>query len=230
MKQNTEKLICLIAFVGAGLLTACGYNITSLNPKSVTRVTGSGKVVTESRDVSGFNGVVVNGAGKLTIDRTGTESLSVTADDNLLPYIVTEVRGGKLYLEFKPNVVPDNVTDLSFNLTVKDLAEIALNGAAAIDAKNMQADHLTVNLSGAGAVKMAGKIGQQNVMLNGTGGYNAEDLECQRATITNNGAGVAIIRVSDELSAAINGAGYIEYIGNPKVTSKIAGIGAVRQR
>ena len=230
MKQNTKKLICLIAFVGAGWLTACSYNIPSLNPKSMTRVTGSGKVITEARTVGGFNSVVVNGAGKLLIDRTGTESLSITTDNNLLPYIVTEVRGGKLYLEFKPNVVPDNVTDLTFNLTVKDLVGITLNGAAAIDARNMQADYLTVNLSGAGAVKMVGKIGQQNVTLNGTGGYNAEDMECQRAMVTNNGAGVAIIRVSNELNAAINGAGYIEYIGNPKVTSRIVGIGAVRQR
>ncbi|WP_455389528.1 GIN domain-containing protein, partial [Petrachloros mirabilis] len=68
------------------------------------------------------------------------------------------------------------------------------------------------------------------VTLEGAGAYNSESLECNRATVTNNGAGAAIVRVSDELNATINGMGFIEYIGNPKVTRSVHGIGLVSQR
>jgi hypothetical protein len=230
MKSNILKLAVAIVLTGAVLLTACEFNIAAFNPAGITRVTGSGHVVAESRSVSGFSGLVVNGAGKVSIDRTGAESLSVTADDNLLQYIVTEVRGGKLVIEFKHNVVTGRVTALSFSLTVQDLNSIELNGAAAVDAKNMVSDRLVVNVSGAGGIKLAGQVNQQDVLLNGTGAYDAENVEGKRATVTNNGAGFAVVRVSDELDATINGVGYIEYIGSPKVTKTVNGLGAIRRR
>lgn len=227
MKSNGFKLI-VIGLMTIALLTACGFNIT--NPGTLTRVTGSGKVATESRNVSGFSSLVVNGAGKVSIDRTGTESLAVTTDDNLLQYIVTEVRGGKLYIEFKPNVVPEKMTDLSFKVTVKDLNAIELNGAVAVEGKNLEASQLSVSVNGAGATKLAGKVDQLNVSLSGTGAHNSENVECKRASVTNNGAGAAIVRVSEQLNATINGIGYIEYIGNPQVTKSVNGVGTVRQR
>jgi hypothetical protein len=214
--------------MGIVLLTACGFNIT--DPGAVTRVTGSGTVATESRNVSGFNGLVVNGTGKVSVEWTGTEALSISADGNLLPYIVTEVRGSTLVIEYKRNVVFDRVSDLTFKLAVKNLNSIEVNGAAAIEGKNIDAERLSVNMSGAGALKMQGKIVQQDVTLNGTGAYNAENVEGKRATVTNSGAGAAVVRVSDQLNATINGIGMIEYIGNPQVTKNVSGIGVVRQR
>lgn len=227
MKTRMLQLIALGLIIVA-LLTACGFNIT--NPGAATRVTGSGKVVTESRNVSGFTGLTVNGAGKVSIDRTGAESLAITTDDNLLQYIDTQVRGGTLVIDFKPNIVPDRVTDLTFNVTVKDLKSIEVNGAAAVDAKNLQGDQLSVSVNGAGATKLTGKTDQLTVSLNGAGAHNSENMEAKRATVTNNGAGAAIVRVSDSLNATISGIGFIEYIGSPQVTKHISGIGAVRQR
>ncbi|MBI5029808.1 MAG: DUF2807 domain-containing protein [Chloroflexi bacterium] len=226
--MKTIKFTFIVGWIALIGLTACGFNISNLG--AVTRVTGSGKVATESRNVSGFNGLIVNGAGKVSIDRTGSESLAITTDDNLLQYIVTEVRGGKLVIEFKPNIVTDRVADLSFTLTVKDLNSIEINGAAVVDGKNLQADQLSVTVSGAGATKLAGKADQLTVTLNGAGAHNSENLESKRATVTNNGAGAATVRVSDSLNANIAGIGMIEYIGNPQVTKNVAGIGVVRQR
>lgn len=227
MKLNGFRFIA-IGLISILVLTACGFNIT--DPSAVTRVTGSGKVVTESRNVSGFNALTVNGAGKVTIEWTGTEGLSISTDDNLLPYIVTEVRGSTLVIETKRNVVFDRVTDLTFKLTVKSLNSIEVNGAAAVEGKSVDADRLVTTVSGAAVVRMQGKIAQQEITLNGTGAYNAENVEGKRATVTNNGAGAAVVRVSDQLNASISGIGMIEYIGNPQVTKNIAGIGIVRQR
>ena len=66
-------------------------------------IKGSGKVITEPRTVSGFNAVLLKGAGALTIEENGTESLTISADDNLLPYVTAEVSGGRLTLSTKDN-------------------------------------------------------------------------------------------------------------------------------
>lgn len=229
MKTNISKL-ALIGLLSMFLLTGCGFNITSLDPESMARITGSGQVVTESRPVSEFDGLAVNGAGRVFVDQTGTESLAITADDNVLPYIETQVREGKLWIRFQPNVAVRNLKDLTFRLTVKNLNSIDLDGAVALEGKHIAASQMAVTTSGAAAVQLEGKVDQLAVTLSGAGAYNSRNLECKRATVTNNGAGAAIVRVSDELNATINGMGAIQYIGNPKVTRGIHGIGVVSQR
>jgi len=224
MKAKMFKLGTL-GLLAVALLAACGLNLGEL-----TRVTGSGKVVNEIRNVSGFDGVIIEGAGQINIDRTGTESLSITTDDNLLQYIDTQVREGKLVIGFKPKLMVGGFSDLSFNLTVKDLNSLQVTGAARIDAKNLQGDQMTVSIDGAGAIELAGKVDQLTVSLTGAGTFNSENMQAQRATVTNEGAGTAIVQVSDSLNATISGIGAIEYIGNPQVTKNISGPGVVRQR
>ena len=216
-----------LGLLAVALLTACGFNLPNLDAKIVT---GSGKVVTETRNVSGFDGLIIVGTGKVNIDRTGTESLSITTDDNLLQYIDTQVREGKLVIEFKPKILPLRVSDLSFNLTVKDLNSLQVTGAASIDAQNLQSDQMTVNLDGVGATNLAGKVDQLTVSLTGAGTFNSQNMQAKRATVTNLGTNAAVVRVSDSLMATVNGIGAIEYIGSPKVTKFIVGPGAVRQR
>lgn len=229
MKSNLFKL-AIIALLGAFILTGCGPNWVSFYPGSAMRITGSGRVVTESRTVSEFDGVVVNGAGRILIDQTGTESLEVTADDNVLPYIITEVRDGKLAIGFQPNTLPDHLKDLTFRLTVKKLNSLDLNGAAVVEGSDLDTDTLTVNVSGAAAVRLLGRADRLDVNLTGAGAFNAEHMQSKSATVTNSGAGAAIVNVSDELNATINGIGAITYIGNPKVTRGVHGLGVVSRR
>jgi Putative auto-transporter adhesin, head GIN domain len=58
-------------------------------------ISGSGRVMSETRDVSGFSNVSFEGSGRLVIEEGGAESLTVTGDDNLLKYIETEVEGAR---------------------------------------------------------------------------------------------------------------------------------------
>ena len=216
MKTNVLKLIVSGLLLSA-VLTACG-------------VSGSGNVVTETRQVTGFDGVTVTGAGNILIDQSGAESLTITTDDNLLQYITTEVRGGKLVIEFTPGVLFDKVKDLTFKVGAKNLNSIQVDGAANVEGKNIATENLSVKLNGAGAMTLSGKATEQNVALDGVGTYNATELSSQRAQVTNNGTGAVVVRVSDKLDAIVNGLGSIEYIGDPQVTKKVSGIGTVRQR
>ena len=68
------------------LVAACGLSLGAC----AIGVSGSGKVTTEPRIVSGFSAVSLSGSGQLTVEQTGTESLTVTTDDNLFQYIKTE--------------------------------------------------------------------------------------------------------------------------------------------
>jgi hypothetical protein len=67
-----------------------------------TFIVGSGVIVTEPREVEDFTGVVLNGVGEVEIRHGNTESLSITADDNILAHLTSEVRNGRLFLGTEP--------------------------------------------------------------------------------------------------------------------------------
>ncbi len=226
MKTYVSKFI-ISGFLLAAALTACGVNLGSGN---LTPVNGSGNIVTETRSVSGFNGVTITGAGNVLIDQSGTESLTLTTDDNLLQYIKTEVRDGKLVIGFTQGVLFGKVQELTFKVGAKNLNSLQVDGAANVEGKNITTENLSVKLNGAGAITLSGKATAQNVALDGVGTYNGAELASQRAKVTQNGAGSAVVRVSDSLEAIISGLGSIEYIGNPQVTKNVSGLGTVRQR
>ena len=57
---------------------------------------GSGVLATESRDIGAFSSVSVGGGARLILERTGTESLTITAAGNILTHLTAEVVGGRL--------------------------------------------------------------------------------------------------------------------------------------
>lgn len=59
---------------------------------------GSGDLSTTSRNVSDFDEILLLGSGNVHVDLTGSESLVIEADDNLLPILTSEVINGRLEL------------------------------------------------------------------------------------------------------------------------------------
>lgn len=226
MKQKTMWVL-VIGLLSMTLLSSC---LSLNNITDLETVIGSGEVVTEARDVSGFSTVILQGAGDVNIDVTGSESLSITADANYLPYIETVVEGDTLYIRTIREVIFTDVTQLDFNITAANLDAVELQGAGDFNIQNLDTASWQVKLPGAGRITVAGQTGEQSVELLGAGSYEAEDLESQVATIVSSGAGSAVVRVSDELNVTINGLGSVEYIGSPTVNQEINGVGNVTQR
>jgi hypothetical protein len=188
-----------------------------------------GNVTSESRDVSGFNEVELKGIGNLSIEQTGSESLIVEAEEEVLPKIRTEVDNNRLIIGPKLNTSLSTTEPINYKLTVKDLNTLKVSGSADVDAEGIDTDELAVGISGSGDVKIGGKAGSQDIEISGSGSYRAEDLESIEAKIEVGGSGSAIINVSEELEAEVSGSGSVEYVGNPTVNQHVSGAGEVRK-
>lgn len=211
-------------------------------------ITGSGKVVNETRQASGFNQIDLNGAGELIITQGNIESIIVQADDNLMPYIKTNVNNNKLTIIFD-NKMPLPSQSVKIYLTVKNISTITTSGSGKIYSNNLKANDLTINvdgagesnlnnlnvntlkivISGAGRMNFSGNVNEQNINISGAGEYNAANLSSKITSLSINGAGRGTVRVSDVLNAMINGGGEIRYIGNPKVVQQVNGAGDIKQ-
>jgi hypothetical protein len=220
---------------------------TTLLLASCSWVGGSGVVVNETRPVSNFNRIELNGVGELTIVQGEAESLTIEAESNIVRRIKTDVQGSTLTIEFSEGLLGKVIPTepIRYQLSVKDITGLALSGAGRIYSSrlatseleidvsgvgdviidDLQAGSLSVNLNGAGTIDLAGSVSDQDVELTTVGNYSAAGLQSQRASIRLSGAGTATLLVIESLQVEISGVGSVNYYGNPNVTSKISGLG-----
>jgi hypothetical protein len=221
--------------------------VSSISSGISTRVTGSGVVTSEDRPVAGFNQVNFTGLGEAEIVQSDNESLTIEAEQNLLPYITSQVRGNELVIGVRPGVSLTPTEPIRYKLNLKDLSAIDVSGmgqvnmaglktgslsitgsgAAGVDLGNLQADSLDVNLSGAGNMAVTGTADRLIVRISGAGGFKGGDLQSQNATINIPGLGNATVWAIQNLDVSITGAGSVNYYGSPDVTKHISGLGRI---
>ena len=202
-------------------------------------------VVTETREVAGFDEVELQGVGTLVIAQGETEALTIEAAERVLPKIATEVVAGRLTI--RPDRSFQTDEPIVYSLTVTELTAVELDGAGRVEASELTVDGLELVVDGAGEVELdeltaetlavvasgtaeielSGAVDRQEVELDGASEYNAEDLASREARIVVDGAGEAVLRVSETLDVHVDGAGSVEYIGNPTVSQDVSIAGEV---
>ena len=217
-------------------------------PVRYTRVLGSGKIISETRPISGFTAVELSGIGTLIIEQGSKESLEVTAEDNIIKYLKSDIYGRNLRLSVDDFVSIDPTEEIIFHLTVKNLERIELSGlgnieiealktpnldleisgAGSANIRDLQADSLNLDISGLGNVEIGGSVEDQRIELSGAGNYDAEDLESNKARIEMSGTGKAVLWVENELDVVLSGMGNLQYYGSPNLSTEISGVGTVK--
>jgi hypothetical protein len=234
------KLATLVLIVL--LLGACGLKA----------VRGSGDLVTESRDVGGFDRVVLRGSGEVIITQDGTESLTVETDDNVIEYVTTEVKGRTLELGFEgfEDAVLVSPTRLIFDLHLKDLTGLEISGSGDMEAESIETDRLEIKVSGSGDVRidslaaeevelkisgsgdieLAGDAARQDITISGSGKCRAGDLRGEVVDVSVGGSGDAIVWATESLDVRITGSGSVDYYGAPSTDLSTSGSGSINGR
>jgi hypothetical protein len=186
---------------------------------------GSGQLATQSRQVSGFTSVELTGVGELSIDQTGTESLTVSAEDNLLPLLTSEVEGDTLILGKKPNTRIVTTKPITYTLTMKDITGLAVSGSGTINAPKLTTAALRIEISGSGVITTAGNVDDQSLEISGSGRYLADGLTSKTTTAEISGSGTGNVVASNALDVKISGSGTLTYSGKPQVSQTVSGSG-----
>lgn len=213
-------------------------------------IQGSGEIKSETRKLASFETISVEYPADVILKQGAANSITITADDNLLKQISTDIKDGVLEVANKENNWDDRVkptetvqivitlkdvnkillssagTLLVSNLTT-DTLELVVSGAGDISLANLETTSLDVTLSGAGSITADGTTETLGVRISGFGDFKGGDLQSQTANVRITGAGSATVWTEDNLAASISGAGDIRYYGDPTVDETISGAGNV---
>jgi hypothetical protein len=195
---------------------------------SIVGERGSGTMATETRDVNGFDEIDLSGSGTVLVAVTGTESLTVEAEDNILSLLTTEVRNGTLVLGTKQNISPTR--EIVYTITVVSLEAVTVSGSGSVTATNIDADAFNVHISGSGTVIPEGVSESLDLSISGSGVFEGEALLSATGTVSVSGSGDAVVYVTDDLDVKVSGSGNVEYFGDPGVSVSISGSGNVSKR
>jgi Putative auto-transporter adhesin, head GIN domain len=241
MKNRT---ILISVFILALLLTSCN----SIPIVGDRLITPSDVIITEERPVSGFDAIDFSTMGVITIIQGDSESLTISGSDNLVPLVMTTVRGSTLTIRTEEGITVSSIREenLNFTITVKDLTSLEvsglgdvrigslsttslameMSGAGRIRLDQFSADNLDINVSGLGTVEVSGQVRTVSIEISGAGTVDAPNLQIQNADVSVPGLGSATVWVTDQLSGNISGAGTVSYYGSPQLQTNSSGLGS----
>ena len=191
-------------------------------------VRGNGRVRTDERTISAVANIDLRGAFEIEW-QSGTPALRITTDENLLPYIHSDVSGDTLHLRTREQLRPTHGIRVVISSPTRTAA--TLSGAVKLTAKQLSGPRFALQSRGASQVFLDGNIDELLADMTGASELAAGALQTKTAEISTTGAGDADIAVAETLKVAITGAGKVKYSGNPgKIEKHITGAGSIRHK
>lgn len=191
-------------------------------------IEGSGTSASEKREVPAFTRVRLDGAADVKITVGQAQSVTVNADDNIVPIIVTEVRGGDTLVITSRQSYTARAR-VRVDITVESLEAVTILGSGNVEASGVKSPHFAATVNGSGDVTLQGDGNTIECAIAGSGNIDAMRFAAVRGTARVTGSGNVDLNASDSVDAQITGSGDVRYRGGAKeVKQTISGSGAVK--
>lgn len=192
-------------------------------------MTGNGNVKTEQRGVAGFDRLSIGGIGELIVEQDGEESLTIEAEENLLPLLVSEVEDGRLTLGIRRDSSIKATKPIVYRLKVKTLRELDGSGTVSITATGLDAADFAYDSSGTVKSVFSGRAENQQVAMSGTGTFDGRNLTGLTAEVDLSGTSDALVNVTETVRARASGTATIRYLGDPQVDRQTSALGKIEK-
>lgn len=238
MKSNLAFVALAAALI---TLSSCG--------KDGLCIKGSGPVQTETRELSAFNKITLDGSADIYLRQDSVQSVVIEAQGNILDVLETTVSGNRLNIDFENHCIK-NHEPIKIYIAVTDLAEVKIegsgniygsgvinvdalkfdiDGSGDIELENLQANELTTRISGSGDATYhgTGTLQHHSIDISGSGKIKAFELPTNSVDVDINGSGECRVHAVQQLNVTISGSGDVYYSGWPSITSNISGSGNI---
>jgi len=243
IKANTMRKIYLFALLAATITSSCDFMFRKT-------IHGNGKLRSEQRTVNNTERIKSMGNFNTDIVQGTPSAVKIEADENLLPYILTESREGKLVIHAREGYNLSSENKIKVTVTTDKLEEVELDGSGNVNGvgKFTGSDHLKISVAGSGDINLSantpevessiagtgnitlsGETKSSKIEIAGVGDYKAEDLMSENVEIHIAGSGNARVYAENNLDIHIAGSGDVYYKGNANVKQEIAGSGRIRK-
>ena len=213
-------------------------------------IKGNGKMTTVTRTTSEYDGIKCAGSFDYILVSGAEGNIKIEGEENLLEYIVTEVKDNSLIVKSKNkvNLKPSHNKTIKITIPFKDISKISLAGSGDLWNDDLIAcDNLDISLAGSGDVilnvnttyvkgslagsgdlTLKGNTNGLKAEVAGSGDFHGLELKSKNTEVSVAGSGDAEVVSTESIKARVSGSGDIVYKGNPeKEDTKVAGSGSI---
>lgn len=212
------------------------------------RIEGNQHVINETRSTPDFTEVIVSGDFEVYLSTSNVIDVEVEAEENLLPYIETEVKSNTLHIGVREHRNLENNFPMKIYISAPEYSGINLSGSGSITTDSISGNSVDFNVSGSGIItslayfhktdadisgsgrlELTGITDESSYDISGSGKISAYEFITDTCFCDISGSGKMYLTVEDLLDVRITGSGSVYYQGNPVVRTSITGSGHVMQ-
>lgn len=213
-------------------------------------IKGNGKMATITRTTDSYDAIKCAGFMDFILVSGKEGTIKIEGEENLLEYIVTEVKDNVLKVKVKKgkNLKSSKNKTIKITIPFKDISKVALAGSGDLWNEDIvNAANLNVALAGSGDVELnvkassiegaiagsgdltiKGSTNNLEAKVAGSGDFHGFDLQSNTTEVSITGSGDAEVVSNQFLKARVAGSGDIVYKGNPeKKDTKVSGSGSI---
>ena len=220
-----------IGIIGAAVI---GFALLACNPFTDS-IKGSGNVVTNSMEISGFTRIEAGDSFQVNITQSEDYSVIIKADDNLVEHLDVRLVDDTLVVNMVPGKSARHAT-LEAEISLPELKgvrfrggsrgilhgitsqgdfTVRVSGASSLRG-DLQVRQMEVRVSGASSVDLNGSGARLDLHGSGASTVDMEDFSVDSAQVVLSGASTARLDVKDDIGpATLSGASRLIYSGDP---------------
>ncbi len=195
------------------------------------KIEGNGNIKKETRKVSDYTAIASSGSIEVIVTYGNGKDIEVEADENLLPYIITEIKDHQLVIKTKNLVNINSSHKIAVHAALTKITSLQLSGSGNImgEGKFSSEGEMAIKLSGSGGIHLSfTQTGSLNVAISGSGNIQLDGITSSiNASISGSGNIDCNNVVCDDASAKISGSGNVKVFANKSLTASISGSGNV---
>lgn len=212
-----HRFNCLLFALFTILFFSCGDDDSC--------ITVSGGIVDETREVSSFHSIRLDGIGNIYLTQGSPQLLRVETNQSIVGRLTTVVNNEELYIELR-DCIEGSIDKMDIYITIPDIERLDIAGVASITGQNtFDLDNLELDIEGVGGISVFGTTERLEINSSGVGNVQVFDLISNLCEVNLSGAGNVDVTAQQELDVVISGAGNVSYRGMPTINSNISGSG-----
>ncbi len=214
-------------------------------------IKGNGNNVTIERTTGDYDGVAVSGWFDVDLVAGKEGEITLQGEENLLEYIITEVKDGKLVIKTEKGVnlkTSSWKSEIRITVPIASINSVSMSGSGDIVGKTkiksdafstamsgsgditleIYTGSLSASMSGSGDITLSGSTTDFEAIVSGSGDIAAYDLQADHVNATVSGSADIQVTANKSIKARVSGSGDISYRGNPeKIDTKTSGSGDI---
>jgi len=234
------------------LVTALIFSAILFSSCSVMerQIRGDGHLKTEDRPIGSFESISVEGSMNVELTQGAVQDAKIEGEENLLPYLETNVENGRLVIKFKDGLNIQTTRPINVYVTAPAVQAVSMAGSGEVKSTNTLANtqeisvdmagsgnialklnspQVKASIAGSGDITLEGETRDMDINILGSGNLKGSNLKSENAKVKIAGSGNADIYASTRLETNIAGSGNVNYRGNPTIESHSLGSGSVQK-